>query len=204
MPREGLNNGTATVQVVAGQHRDLGEPLAYVRAMEIRLRLDDELGAQLDEEARLQGFDDRGAYLRWIVANRPMSDLATTQAPAVASRVSELEERVKLLERQHDFDDPADPDADLGQPGGTGTVAETETATANTGETGLESRAASESDAAGESASLDSDIEPDQETMGPDSEDEDMDEGEGAAADDDIAEAIGGVSLDEEDESGDE
>ena len=124
--------------------------------MEIRLRLDDDLVAELDEEAQLQGFDDRGAYLRWIVANRPMSDLATTQAPAVASRVSELEERVKLLERQLDLDEPTNPDADLGQSGGSGTV----TASPDSDGTELEPSGTNEPDetAGGEPASLDDDI----------------------------------------------
>ena len=160
--------------------------------MEIRLRLDDDLVAELDEEAQLQGFDDRGAYLRWIVANRPMSDLATTQAPAVASRVSELEERVKLLERQLDLDEPTNPDTDLGQSGGTGT------ASADTGGAELEPSATSEPDdtAGGEPASLDDDIEPDREAMDLDGEETD----EEAAADDDIAEAIGDVSLEDEEE----
>ena len=161
--------------------------------MEIRLRLDDDLVAELDEEAQLQGFDDRGAYLRWIVANRPMSDLASTQAPAVASRVSELEERVKLLERQLDLDEPINPDADLGQSGGAAST------NADAGGTGLGS-SDTEPDLGGgdggEPASLDDDIEPEQEAM-------DLDEGETeeeAAADDDIAEAIGDVSLEDDEE----
>ncbi|MFB6085156.1 MAG: hypothetical protein ABEJ94_13020 [Halorientalis sp.] len=169
--------------------------------MEIRLQLDDDLVAELDEEARLQGFDDRGAYLRWIVANRPMSDLATTQAPAVASRVSELEERVKLLERQHDLDEPRDPDADLGRASGGGTDPETEPTSADAGGTDLEPGGANGSDetAGSEPASLDDDIEPEQEAMDLDGDEAD----EEAAADDDIAEAIGDVSLDE-DENGEE
>ncbi|WP_424017394.1 hypothetical protein ACOZ4N_16165 [Halorientalis pallida] len=164
--------------------------------MEIRLRLDDDLVAELDEEAQLQGFDDRGSYLRWIVANRPMSDLATTQAPAVASRVSELEERVKLLERQLDLDEPTNPDADLGQTGGSGTV----TTGSDTGGAGLEPSGTSEPDetADGEPASLDDDIEPDQEAMDLDGEETE----EEAAADDDIAEAIGDVSLEDEEKEG--
>jgi hypothetical protein len=163
--------------------------------MEIRLRLDDDLVAELDEEAQLQGFDDRGAYLRWIVANRPMSDLATTQAPAVASRVSELEERVKLLERQLDLDEPTNPDTDLGQSGGTGTAS----TGADTGGAELEPSATSEPDdtAGGEPASLDEDIEPEQEAMDLDEDEESEEE---AAADDDIAEAIGDVSLEDDDE----
>ncbi|SEN71507.1 hypothetical protein SAMN05216388_1004262 [Halorientalis persicus] len=163
--------------------------------MEIRLRLDDDLVAELDEEAQLQGFDDRGAYLRWIVANRPMSDLATTQAPAVASRVSELEERVKLLERQLDLDEPTNPDTDLGQSGGTGTAS----TGADTGGAELEPSTTSEPDdtAGGEPASLDEDIEPEQEAMDLDEDEESEEE---AAADDDIAEAIGDVSLEDDDE----
>jgi hypothetical protein len=163
--------------------------------MEIRLRLDDDLVAELDEEAQLQGFDDRGAYLRWIVANRPMSDLATTQAPAVASRVSELEERVKLLERQLDLDEPTNPDADLEQSGGSGPV----TTESDTGGVELEPSGTSDPDetAGGEPASLDDDIEPDQEAMDLDEDEESEEE---AAADDDIAEAIGDVSLEDDDE----
>ncbi|RXK46448.1 hypothetical protein [Halorientalis pallida] len=166
--------------------------------MEIRLRLDDDLVAELDEEAQLQGFDDRGAYLRWIVANRPMSDLATTQAPAVASRVSELEERVKLLERQLDLDEPTSPDADLGQTSG----AETATTSADTGGAELEPSDTSEPDdtAGGEPASLDGDIEPEREAMDLDGEETE----EAAAADDDIAEAIGDVSLEDEEEEEEE
>lgn len=167
--------------------------------MEIRLRLDDDLVAELDEEAQLQGFDDRGAYLRWIVANRPMSDLATTQAPAVASRVSELEERVKLLERQLDLDEPTDPDADLGQTGGSGTTA----TSSDTGGAELEPSDTNEPNetAGGEPASLDGDVKPEQEAM--DLDDEETEAG-GAAADDDIAEAIGDVSLEDEKEDGDQ
>jgi len=163
--------------------------------MEIRLQLDDDLVAELDEEATLQGFDDRGAYLRWIVANRPMSELAATQAPAVASRVSELEERVKLLERQLDLDEPTNPDADLGQSGG---AASTD---ANAGSADLEGSTDPElgDTGGGEPASLDDDVEPEQEAM--DLDGDESEEEEEAAADDDIAEAIGDVSLDDDEEA---
>lgn len=153
--------------------------------MEIRVEFDDEVAEELAEEATLQGFDDRASYLRWIVANRPMSSLSSTQAPAVASRVSELEERVKLLERQLGLDDPVDPDADLGD-GGTG---------------GGDFGGGFES--AGDSASL-GDVEPSSESVDleePASDPElDEDEEEDAAEDDDIAEAIGDVDIDDDDE----
>ncbi|WP_336001567.1 hypothetical protein [Halorientalis halophila] len=172
--------------------------------MEIRLRLDDELVAELDEEARLQGFDDRGAYLRWIVANRPMSDLATTQAPAVASRVSELEERVKLLERQLDLEEPTDPDADLGETT-TDAPSASEGGSGDLGGSGDGTGADLGAESGSESATLDADVEPETEPMDLEAGSEPVDEeAEDAAADDDIAEAIGDVSLEdeEEDESG--
>jgi hypothetical protein len=169
--------------------------------MEVRVDLDEELVDELDEEARLQGFDDRAAYLRWIVSHRPMSELATTQAPAVASRVSELEERVKLLERQLDLDEPVDPDADLGSgSSGGGSLG----GGSASGGLGSES-SASGPDGSEESggASLD-DVDTSTESMDlAEPEDTGGDDDEMEAGDDDIAEAIGDVEIeDDEDEDG--
>lgn len=72
--------------------------------MELRIELGEELVEELQNEAGMQRFEDLEAYLEWIIAHRPMSDLATTQAPAVASRVSELEDRLTLIERHLDLD----------------------------------------------------------------------------------------------------
>ncbi|MFB6163655.1 MAG: hypothetical protein ABEJ31_00690 [Haloarculaceae archaeon] len=152
--------------------------------MEIRVDVEEDLAAELAEEAALQGFDDRAAYLRWILAHRPMSDLAGTQAPAVASRVAELEERVKLLERQAGFDEPVDPDADLG-----------DSTTPSTGSLGADgSEAGDDSGGSDGGASLDGG-EPAADGFASKAAD---DEAEDAAEDDDIAEAIGDVSLDDE------
>jgi hypothetical protein len=169
--------------------------------MEVRVDLDEELVDELDEEARLQGFDDRAAYLRWIVSHRPMSELATTQAPAVASRVSELEERVKLLERQLDLDEPVDPDADLGSgSSGGGSLG----GGSASGGLGSES-SASGPDGSEESggASLD-DVDTSTESMDlAEPEDTGGDDDEMEAGDDDIAEAIGDVEIeDDEGEDG--
>jgi len=139
--------------------------------MEVCLTLEEDVVAELDEEAELQGFEDREAYLRYVVANRPMSGLAPAQAPAVASRVAELEERLKFVERHLDLDRPSDPGADLGGAGITEPMAD------------------SGSDPTLEPASggdLSEDLDPD------------LDEDEDAAADDDIAEAVGEVSLEED------
>jgi len=163
--------------------------------MEVRVDLDEALVDELNEEAQLQGFEDREAYLRWIVAHRPMSELASSQAPAVASRVSELEERIKLLERQLGLDQPTDPDADLGRSTAGGSLDD-----GSAGGT-LE-------DAAGDSlepdesggASLD-DVDTSTDAMDlaePDGTASDDDERE--AGDADIAEAIGDVEIEDEDE----
>ena len=153
--------------------------------MEIRVDLDADLVEELDEEATLQGFDDRGAYLRWIVAHRPMSNLATTQAPAVASRVSELEERVTLLERQLDLDTPTDPDSDLGGSDSGGSL-----------DAGGGGGAALET---GDGPSLGDDVDAEPEPVDLDEpEDADAETAEDAAEDDDIAEAIGDVTLDDD------
>ncbi|WP_246984635.1 hypothetical protein [Halorientalis marina] len=169
--------------------------------MEIRVDLDEELVDELDEEARLQGFDDRAAYLRWIVSHRPMSELATTQAPAVASRVSELEERVKLLERQLDLDEPVDPDADLGSgSSGGGSLG----GGSASGGLGSESSAGGlDGSAESGGASLD-DVDTSTESMDlAEPEDAGGDDDEMEAGDDDIAEAIGDVEIeDDEGEDG--
>ena len=160
--------------------------------MEVRVDLDEELVDELDEEARLQGFDDRAAYLRWIVAHRPMSELATTQAPAVASRVSELEERVKLLERQLDLDEPVDPDADLGS------------GSSASGDLGGSSGGGLEPTEESSGASLD-DVDTSTESMDlAEPEDAGGGEDEKEAGDDDIAEAIGDVEIEDEDEEDDD
>jgi len=145
--------------------------------MEISVELDESLVDELDEEAQLQGFDDREAYLRWIVANRPMSELATSQAPVVASRLSELEERVKLVERQLDLDAPTDPAADLGD----GSVS-------SSGDLGD-----------GDGASLETSGGASLDESAPD-EDEVDEEDEDAADDDEIADAIGDIDFEDENE----
>jgi hypothetical protein len=140
--------------------------------MEVTVELDERLVEELEEEVDLQGFDDLGAYMRWIVAHRPMSELATTEAAAVASRVSELEERLTVVERQLDLDGPVNPDADLGN-----------TTTSDSLETA--GGPDPEENRSDESVELDDpDPEPD----------------EDAAQDDEIAEALEDVSLDDEDE----
>lgn len=158
--------------------------------MEVRVELEESLVDELDEEAALQGFDDREAYLRWILAHRPMSELASTQAPAVASRVSELEERVKLLERQLDLDQPVDADSDLGGSSGGGDLG------GSSGGGSLEAES-------GGGASLD-DVDTSTEAM-------DLDEPETATADgpdeeeagdDDIADAIGDIEIEDEEDEG--
>lgn len=148
--------------------------------MEIRVELAEDLVEELDDEAMLQGFDDRGAYLRWIIAHRPMSDLASTQAPAVTSRVSELEERVKLLERQLDLDNPANPDADLGSGASAGGGASLDTPNG------------------GDDASLADEFESKAETVDLDDPQGEPEETEEGAEDDDIADAIGDISLDDD------
>jgi hypothetical protein len=148
--------------------------------MEIRVELDDDLAEDLADEADLQGFDDRAAYLRWIIAQRPMSELASSQAPAVASRVSELEERVTVVERQLDLDQPTDPGSDLSSDTSGGSDA-------TLGET-------SGGDLEPEGGGLDDELAAESEPAELTPEDED------AAEDDDIAEAVGDVSLDDEDD----
>lgn len=152
--------------------------------MDITVELSESVADELDEEARLQGFDDRDAYLRWIIAHRPMSELATKEAPALASRLSELEERVKILERQAGLDTPTNPDTDLG-----------DSTSTPSGDLSTEPAPASP-----ESSSM-----TDPDTTKPDDvvsqtandhDDDDNDENE--AQDDDIAEAIGDVSLEDE------
>jgi hypothetical protein len=179
--------------------------------MEVRVDLDEALVDELDEEARLQGFDDRAAYLRWIVAHRPMSELATTQAPAVASRVSELEERIKLLERQLDLDQPADPDADLGSGSSGGGSLGGGSASAGLGsESSASGGLGSESSASGPDGSEESggasldDVDTSTESMDlAEPEDTGGDDDEMEAGDDDIAEAIGDVEIeDDEGEDG--
>ncbi len=152
--------------------------------MEIRVELDDDLVEELDDEAALQGFDDRAAYLRWIIAHRPMSNLASTEAPAVASRVSELEERVKLLERQLDLDTPTNPEADLGGASSAGG--------------GASLGAASGGSTGGDDASLAGEFESKADTVDLDEPEGTADETEEGAEDDDIADAIGDISLDDD------
>ncbi|WP_136717705.1 hypothetical protein [Halorientalis salina] len=152
--------------------------------MEIRVELDGDVVEELTEEAQLQGFDDRESYLRWIVAHRPMSDLATTQAPAVASRVSELEERVTLLERQLDLDEPTNPDSDLG--------------TADSGANLDEGSGGGVDLDSGSEPSLGDDAGSDTVDLDAPEDDPEPEPEEDAAEDDDIAEAIGDVSLDDE------
>ncbi|MFD1586060.1 hypothetical protein ACFR9U_03630 [Halorientalis brevis] len=153
--------------------------------MEIRVELADDLVEELDDEASLQGFDDRAAYLRWIIAHRPMSDLASTQAPAVASRVSELEERVKLLERQLDLDTPTNPEADLG--GASSSGASLDAASGTTPESGAD-----------DGASLAGGFESKVESAEMDDPQGATGEPEEGAEDDDIADAIGDISLDDD------
>jgi hypothetical protein len=158
--------------------------------MEVRLELDASLVDELDEEAQLQGFADRAAYLRWIVTHRPMSELATAEAPAVASRVSALEERLQVVERQLDLDDTADPDADLGD--GSASTATDDLAAAGSDADDGEDFGSDESfESAVTDAAADDPVD-DEEPAPPPEEPED------AAADDDIAEAIGDVSLEDE------
>ena len=151
--------------------------------MDVAVDLDEETVRELEEEAQLQGFADLKAYLSWIVAHRPMSELAGSQAPAVASRVSELEERMTLVERQLGLDEPADPDADLGGVSG---------ADGGSLGGGFEPAAGDSDSGSGGEA-----LEPE---SGPESESEPGPEAPGdAAEDDEIAEVIGDVSLEDED-----
>lgn len=153
--------------------------------MEVRVELEEALVDELDEEAALQGFDDREAYLRWIVAHRPMSELASTQAPAVASRVSELEERVKLLERQLDLDQPVDADSDLAGSSGGGSL-EAGGGASLDAESGSGGASLGEMDTSTDEMDLD---EPEPATEEPEEE---------AAGDDDIADAIGDIEIEDE------
>ena len=154
--------------------------------MEIRVELDDDLVEELDDEAALQGFDDRAAYLRWIIAHRPMSNLASAEAPAVASRVSELEERVKLLERQLDLDTPTNPEADLGGASSAG------------GGASLDAASGGGTGGGGDDASLAGGFESKADTVDLDEPEGAPDETEEGAEDDDIADAIGDISLDDD------
>lgn len=182
--------------------------------MEITVELDESLVDELDEEAQLQGFDDRGAYLRWVIANRPMSELATSQAPAVASRVSELEERMKLVERQLDLSAPTDAANDLADgttPGSAGGELASEGGGASlessVSSDGLEASGAGdgfETDSGG--ASLDEPAEQDTDPVDLEdpTESDESDEEEDGAQDDEIAEAIDEIDLeDEETDDGD-
>jgi hypothetical protein len=171
--------------------------------MEITVELDESLVDELDEEAQLQGFDDRGAYLRWVIANRPMSELATSQAPAVASRVSELEERMKLVERQLDLSAPTDAAEDLAD--------ETTPSSAGGGLASEGSGASLEGSGGGGTletdsggASLEEPVEQDTEPVDLEdpTTDEEPDEEEDGAQDDEIAEAIDDIDLEDEAEDG--
>jgi hypothetical protein len=160
--------------------------------MEVRVELDEALVDELDEEATLQGFDDREAYLRWIVAHRPMSELATTQAPAVASRVSELEERVTVLERQLDLDQPVDAESDLASSTGGGDLEP------SGGGGSLDAESGSGGASLGEMDTSTDEMELDEPEPAPADEPE-----EEAAGDDDIADAIGDIEIEDEDEEAD-
>lgn len=168
--------------------------------MEITVELDESLVDELDEEAQLQGFDDRGAYLRWVIANRPMSELATTQAPAVASRVSELEERMKLVERQLDLSAPTDAAEDLSD-GSTPSSAGGELAAEGDSARFEESGSGASLDPNSGGTGLDEPVEQDTEPVDlEDPTDDEPDEEEDGAQDDDIAEAIGDIDLEDEEE----
>jgi hypothetical protein len=101
---------------------------------------------------------------------------------------------VNLLERQLDLDEPTTPGADLGGGGGTATTG-ADTGSADLEPSGTEPELGGADDG-GEPASLGDDVDPEQGTMDLDG-DEDEEE---AAADDDIAEAIGDVSLEDDEE----
>jgi hypothetical protein len=65
---------------------------------EIRLELPGDLVRKLDTEVELLGFDDREAYLRWIVGNRAAIEGGTERDQLL----SEYQERVAELEAQLD------------------------------------------------------------------------------------------------------
>jgi hypothetical protein len=173
--------------------------------MEITVELDESLVDELDDEAQLQGFDDRGAYLRWVIANRPMSELATSQAPAVASRVSELEERMKLVERQLDLSAPTDAADDLAD-GTTPSSSGGELAGDSGGASLDDSGSGASLDDTSSGASLDEPVEQDTEPVDlddPTATAEEEEEGdEDGAQDDEIAEAIDDIDLEDEEEEG--
>ena len=146
--------------------------------MEVGVDLDEETVEELRVEARRQGFDGIEGYLRWIVAHRPASELTGSQAPAVASRVSDLDQRLTVLERYVNvergedgtLDVPGDADGAFGS-----TAAETE------------DPAEPVTDASeGEDTDTDDEVISDE-------------EGEEGADDEDIAAAVDEVPLDNED-----
>lgn len=57
--------------------------------MRIQVRVDDDLGAELEREAEEMGFDSLSPYLRWIIKEREGT---------LKDRVERLEERVTALE----------------------------------------------------------------------------------------------------------
>jgi hypothetical protein len=61
---------------------------------EIRLELSDADVRKLDTEVDLLGFEDRGAYLRWIIGNRAAIEQGTERDQLLTeyqARVEELE-----------------------------------------------------------------------------------------------------------------
>jgi len=75
---------------------------------EIRLELSPEDVRKLDTEVDLLGFEDRAAYLRWIIGNRAAIEQGTERdqlLSAYQSRVDELEEKLSA----HDGDGTAGP-----------------------------------------------------------------------------------------------
>jgi len=146
--------------------------------MEVGVDLDEETVEALRVEARRQGFDGIEAYLRWIVAHRPASDLAGSRAPAVASRVSDLDQRLTVLERYLNVERSDDGTLDVSD--------DTDGAFGST---------AAETDAPDETV-LDVDEGADADTddaVVPDEEDD------AGADDEDIAAAVDEVPLDDED-----
>ena len=146
--------------------------------MEVGVDLDEETVEELRVEARRQGFDGIEAYLRWIVTHRPASDLTGTQAPAIASRVSDIDQRLTVLERYLNVERGEDGTLDVsGDTDGAfgSTAAETE-----------------DPDETAPDADEGRDTDTDDEVI-PDEEDE------AGADDEDIAAAVDEVPLDDED-----
>ncbi|NHN40222.1 hypothetical protein G9C85_01045 [Halorubellus sp. JP-L1] len=94
---------------------------------EIRLELSPEDVRKLDTEVDLLGFEDRAAYLRWIIGNRAAIEQGTERDQLLTeyqSRVDELEAKLSAHDGEGDqrVADPADATGAVDAAGKAGTV----------------------------------------------------------------------------------